>query len=29
MIISRHDMRATVGRLLSAMTQKPALVIEA
>ncbi|MFT7454793.1 MAG: acetyl-CoA carboxylase carboxyl transferase subunit beta, partial [Saprospiraceae bacterium] len=29
MIVSRRDMRATVGRLLSAMTQKPAPVIEA
>ena len=29
MIVSRHDMRATVARLLAAMTQKPAPVIEA
>jgi acetyl-CoA carboxylase carboxyl transferase subunit beta len=29
MIVSRHNMRATVGRLLSAMTQKPSPVIEA
>ena len=29
MIVSRHELRATVARLLSAMTQKPAPVIEA
>jgi len=29
MIVSRHDMRTTVARLLSALTQKPAPVIEA
>jgi acetyl-CoA carboxylase carboxyl transferase subunit beta len=29
MIVSRHELRATVARLLSAMPQTPAPVIEA